>query len=74
MDLMLETHFMGSGIEIGKCNQDSNHSLSKQVSSKILDSIDLCICGRNNFFNTPLGFFFFVFVFLVIGKNRNPKL
>ena len=36
MDLMLETHFMGSGIEIGKCNQDLNHLLSKQISSKIL--------------------------------------
>ena len=61
---------MGSGIEIDKCNQDSNHSLSKQVSSKILGSIDLCIYRGNNFFITPLGFFFFFF----IGKNRNLKL
>ena len=29
MDLMLGTHFIGSEIEIGKCNQDSNHSLRK---------------------------------------------
>ena len=57
MDLMLETHFMGSGIEIGKCNQDLNHLLSKQVSSKILGIIDLCIYGGNNFFITPLVFF-----------------
>ena len=41
MDLMLGTHFMGSGIEIDKCNQDLNYSLSKQVSFKILSSIDL---------------------------------
>ena len=58
MDLMLGTHVMGSGIEIDKCNQDSNYSLSKQVSSKILSSIDLCIYRGNNFFITPLGFFF----------------
>ena len=70
MDLMLETHFTVSGIEIGKYNQDLNHSLSKHVSFKILDSIDLCICGGNNYFITPLGFFFF----FLIGKNRNPKL
>ena len=63
MDLMLGTHFTGSGIKIDICNQDSNHSLSKQVSSKILDSIDLCIYGGNNFFITPLGFFFFCFCF-----------
>ena len=69
MDLMLGTHFMGSGIEIGKCNQDSNHLLSKQVSSKTLGSIDLCIYGGNNFFITHLGFFFFF-----IGKGRNLKL
>ena len=63
MDLMLGTHFMGSEIEIDKCNQDSNHSLSKQVSSKILGSIDLCICGGNNFFITTLGgFFYFLFL------------
>ena len=41
MDLMIGTHFTGSRIEISKCNQDLNHSLSKQVSSKILGSIDL---------------------------------
>ena len=70
MDLMLGTHFTGPGIEIGKCNKDSNHSLSKQISFKILDSIDLCICGGNNYFITPLGFFFF----FLIGKNRIPKL
>ena len=68
MDLMLGTHFTRFGIEIGKCNQYSNHSSSNQVSSKILSSIDLCICGGNNFFITPLGFFF------LIGKSRNPKL
>ena len=72
MDLMLGTHFTRSRIRIGKCNQDSNHSLSKQVSSKILGSIDLSIYGGNNFFITPLGFFFFFF--WVIGKSRNPKL
>ena len=65
MDLMLETHFR-FGIEIIKCNQDSNHSLSKHVSSKIFGNIDLCIYGGNNFFITPLGFFFF---FWVIGKK-----
>ena len=58
------THFMRFGIEIDKCNQDSNHLLSKQVSSKILGSIDLCIYGGNNFFITPLGFFFFFFWWL----------
>ena len=56
MDLMLETHFR-FGIEIIKCNQDSNHSLSKHVSSKIFGNIDLCIYGGNNFFITPLVFF-----------------
>ena len=64
IDFMLGTHFTEYGIEIGKCNQDSNHSLSKQVSSKILGSIDLCICGGNNFFITSLGGFFFFFFFL----------
>ena len=53
MDLMLGTHFTGFGIEIGKCNQDLNHSLSKQISSKILGSIDLCIYGGNNLFIAP---------------------
>ena len=57
MDLMLGTHFTVFGIGIGKCKQDSNHLLSKQVFSKILGIIDLCICGGNNFFITPLGFF-----------------
>ena len=71
MDLMLGTHFTVFGIEIGKCKQDSNHSLSKQVFSKILGIIDLCICGGNNFFITPLGFFLCV---CVIGKSKNPKL
>ena len=73
MDLMLGTHFTGSEIEIDKCNQNSNYSLSKQVSFKILSSIDLCICEGNNFFITPLDFFLFVFVF-VIRKSKNPKL
>ena len=45
-----------------KCNQDSNHSLSKHVSSKILGNIDLCIYGGNNFFITSLGFLFFIYL------------
>ena len=64
MDLMLGTHFTGSGIEIGKCNQDSNNSLSKYVSSKIYGNIDLCIYGGNNFFITPLGFYFLFYFIL----------
>ena len=71
MDLMLGTHFMGSGIEIDKCNQDSNYSLSKQVSSKILSSIDLCIYRGNNFFITPLGFFFFFLLEKIEISNYN---
>jgi len=62
VDLMLGTHFTGSEIEISKCNQHSNHLLSKQVSSKILGNIDLCIYGGNNFFITSLGFLFFIYL------------
>ena len=74
MDLMLGTHFTGSGIEIIKCNQDSNHSLSKQVSSKIFGSIDLCIYGGNNLFITPLGFFFWQLEKVEIPNYNKCKL